>query len=112
MTATTGKMILNLSTSRLFAMAVGQSLEHRKKGIQEMSEQNPVFLNYEEAAELLRWKKGTLYSYVSARKIPHYRISGKRVCFKRGELLDWIEARRVAPVAEPPADPHGLGGDQ
>ena len=52
-------------------------------------------LTYEEAAELLGLKLGTLYSLVSTRRIPHVRLSGRLVRFERSTLEEYIAERRV-----------------
>jgi excisionase family DNA binding protein len=54
-------------------------------------------LTYPQAAELLNLKLGTLYSLVSANRVPHIRISKRFVRFDRLELQQWIDARRVSP---------------
>jgi len=53
-------------------------------------------LNYEEAAEFLGVQRGTLYSWVSLRRVPHVRFSGRCVRFDKAELGVWVEARRVS----------------
>jgi excisionase family DNA binding protein len=40
----------------------------------------------------------TVYYWVEARKIPHYRL-GRRVLFSRTELVDWLKKHRVDDVA-------------
>jgi len=57
------------------------------------------FLTATEAAERLRLSVSTLYHMTSARKIPFYKI-GQRTIFSEAELEDWIQKRRVAPIAE------------
>lgn len=48
-------------------------------------------LNITEAGEFLHLTKATLYCLTSKKKIPHFK-TGKRLYFKRSELLSWIEA--------------------
>ncbi len=55
-------------------------------------------LTYAEAAEYLGLKIGTLYAYVSQHRIPHIRLSGRLVLFRRSDLDDWVAAHAV-PVA-------------
>ena len=53
-------------------------------------------LNYEEAAEFLGVQRGTLYAWVSLRRVPHVRFSARCVRFDAAELRAWVEARRVS----------------
>lgn len=52
-------------------------------------------LTYDEAAEFLGVRRGTLYAWVSLRHIPHSRLSARCVRFDKQELRTWVEARRV-----------------
>ena len=56
-------------------------------------------LDYEEAASLLGVRRGTLYAWVSLRRVPHVRFSARCVRFDEAELRSWIEAQRVTPGA-------------
>lgn len=53
-------------------------------------------LTYKEAAKLLNVRKGTLYAWVSERRIPHVRLSPRLVRFDEATLLQWLADRRVA----------------
>lgn len=53
------------------------------------------YLNYEEAARYLNVAVGTLYAWVSQKRIPHVRLSGRLVRFRRAELETWLEERCV-----------------
>ena len=53
------------------------------------------FLSVEEAAQFLGLKKSTLYKKAHRRELPHYKV-GKLLRFKEAELIEWIEATRVA----------------
>jgi len=55
------------------------------------------FLTYQEAAEHLRMKIGTLRVMVHRRAIPHSRISARHVLFNVVDLGAWIAARKVTP---------------
>ena len=59
------------------------------------------YMNYKEASEYLGVKIGTLYSWVSLRRIPHVRLSGRMVRFNRDELDQWLADRRIEPSAGP-----------
>lgn len=54
-------------------------------------------LTYDEASRLLCVPVNTLYAWVSQKRIPHVRLSGRMVRFDPEELARWIEARRVSP---------------
>jgi excisionase family DNA binding protein len=59
-------------------------------------------LTVREAAHFLHIQPGSLYHFISARKIPVIRISSRCVRFSRRALLDWIES------LSHPADRGGL----
>jgi|GEM_PF-4083191 len=50
------------------------------------------FLSVEEAAELLRLKPSTLYSWVSNDKIPYSKV-GSRILFAREALVEFVKSR-------------------
>jgi excisionase family DNA binding protein len=52
-----------------------------------------IFLNHDEAAELLRISKPTLDRYIAQGKIPSYKIEGRRI-FDRDELIKWVRSHR------------------
>lgn len=56
-------------------------------------------LDYNEAAELLGVRRGTLYAWVSLRRVPHIRFSARCVRFDKAELQVWVESQRVKPGA-------------
>jgi len=56
-------------------------------------------LDVPQAAELLRVKTSTIYSYVFHRKIPYLKREGK-LLFNRSELLEWIQSGRRAAIEE------------
>jgi len=47
-------------------------------------------LTIQEAADLLKLAKQTLYQLCNKRAVPYYK-KNKRLYFKRSELLDWID---------------------
>jgi len=55
-------------------------------------------LTYEQAAELLGVKRGTLYAWVHLKRVPHIRLSKRCVRFDRGEIEAWIAKQKVAPM--------------
>lgn len=56
------------------------------------------YLNYREAAAVLRVPLGTMYALVSQKRIPHVRLSRRLVRFDRSELESWINAHAVPPA--------------
>jgi len=53
------------------------------------------FITYQEAAEIIGVPQGTVYSWVSLKKIPHLRFGPRLVRFSRQELQKWIEKRLI-----------------
>jgi excisionase family DNA binding protein len=58
-----------------------------------------VLLNVQEAAALLNLAVPTLYEKTSSRLIPHYK-HGKKLMFKKSELLAWIEGQKIKTLKE------------
>jgi excisionase family DNA binding protein len=56
-------------------------------------------LDYDEAAKLLGVRRGTMYAWVSQRRVPFIRFSARCVRFDRAELQAWVEEHRVKPGA-------------
>lgn len=48
-----------------------------------------------EVCEMLGIAQPYLYQLTSTNKIPHYKPLGKRVYFKRSELMQWLEQSKV-----------------
>jgi excisionase family DNA binding protein len=61
-------------------------------------------LTYVEAAKFLSLPVGTLYAWVDARRIPHFRLGIRLVRFSRVALEEWLAERTVA-AREPLATP-------
>jgi excisionase family DNA binding protein len=62
-------------------------------------ENHTTLLNIQEAAALLNLAVATIYEKTSQRTIPHYK-HGKKVLFKKSELLAWVELRKVRSTDE------------
>lgn len=56
-----------------------------------------MWLTVRQLSEYLNIKPKTIYSLVSRRTIPHYKI-GKLVKFKQDEVDNWMNTKRVIPV--------------
>lgn len=54
--------------------------------------QSERLLNINEVAMLTGLSAGTLYHFVSQKRIPVVRISQRCIRFRRSDLLSWIEA--------------------
>jgi excisionase family DNA binding protein len=57
------------------------------------------FLDINEAANFLRLKKSTLYQLVFKRRIPYYKKT-KILLFKKSDLIDWVEQKKVSSLVE------------
>ncbi len=53
-------------------------------------------VDYAEAEELTGIKRGTLYSLVSQKSVPHIRLGKRHVLFNVEELQMWLEKHRIA----------------
>ncbi len=58
-------------------------------------------LDYQEAADLLGVRRGTLYAWVSQKRLPFIRFSGRCVRFEEAALLAWVAEHRVTPTGLP-----------
>lgn len=61
-----------------------------------------LFLTVEEAAEFLRVKTSTIYSWVSQGKIPHSKV-GSRVLFDKNALVEFVKTDEGCEVIKPRA---------
>ena len=60
-------------------------------------------LSYREVADIQGVPIGTVYAWVSQRRIPHVRLGPRLVRFQRGALERWLEERQVAALDSLPA---------
>jgi excisionase family DNA binding protein len=72
---------------------------NKEKPHSEKVEKNSEILNIEGASEFLSLAKPTIYTLTSKSKIPFFK-KGKKLYFKRSELLEWIEQGKQKTVAE------------
>lgn len=54
-------------------------------------------LNVGQAARFLNIAETTVYEKTHLKKIPHYK-KGKRILFRKAELLEWMETGRVVAI--------------
>lgn len=59
----------------------------------------PEFLTMDQAAEYLAISKSALYSMTSKNEIAYHK-NGRCNLFKRTDLRDYIESRRIRPISE------------
>ena len=67
-----------------------------------MTQPESMFLTSREAAALLRIGRTKLWELTRTGEIPAYRVGSGRTSplrYKRVELLQWMEANRIAPAA-------------
>jgi len=55
----------------------------------------PVFINVDEAAELLRTTRRAIYAMVERRQLPGVVRLRRRVLFRSDVLLDWLDQKRA-----------------
>ena len=55
-------------------------------------------MGYADAARALGVPLGTLYAWVSTKRIPHHRLGPRIVKFSRHRLALWIDEARVDPT--------------
>jgi excisionase family DNA binding protein len=64
-----------------------------------ITENQSTLINIQEAPALLNLAVNTIYEKTSEKLIPHYK-HGKKIMFKKSELLAWVESRRVKTIHE------------
>jgi len=92
------KLVVTLTVTELKSLiseAVSSLLDER--GLNRND--NGTLLNVQEAAALLSLAVPTLYEKTSTRIIPHYK-HGKKLLFKKSELMAWIESTKRKTVHE------------
>jgi len=57
-------------------------------------------INYNQAAEMLGFPTGTLYSLVSRNAIPHYRFGPRFIRFSPAKLSQWVEKQAILPTKD------------
>lgn len=57
-------------------------------------------LNVTDAAKFLGIARQTLYGYTSKRVIPFIKRGGKKITFRRTDLLNWLEEGQKASISE------------
>ena len=52
-------------------------------------------LNIKQLSERLSISSGTLYNWVSQKKIPHYKPSSRKLLFDEKEIDEWMEKTKI-----------------
>ncbi len=73
---------------QLVETAIRNVQNEQLQNSQYLHEDKPLSIN--EASDFLDIPKNTLYSYTSARKIPHKKM-GRKIIFFKSELRAWLE---------------------
>jgi excisionase family DNA binding protein len=63
---------------------------HPLSGTKDKAEDNDRLLNVNEAADLLGISAGTLYHWVSERRVPHVKLGIRCLRFRRASLETWV----------------------
>jgi excisionase family DNA binding protein len=51
------------------------------------------FIKIEEAMQITKLKKNTIYKFTSLKKIPHHKQGGRFLLFKKSELETWLQSK-------------------
>lgn len=90
--------VVQLGSALLSSLETNEAVRRLEKNVADlldrMEQNRPEFMDYRQAAEHLKLSKTTLQQYVSAGRIPHYKI-GAAVRFERTEMDAWMASKRV-----------------
>jgi excisionase family DNA binding protein len=54
------------------------------------------YLNITELSSILKLSKSHIYTLTSTKKIPHIKLLGKKLLFKRSEIDNWLTSKSIA----------------
>lgn len=77
-----------------------KELYELKRLVVQQGQAQKEVLSAEECAELLGVSVGYVYRQTSEKRLPFYKPNGKKIYFKRDELLDWLLSHRISPDVE------------
>lgn len=77
-----------------------QELQELREVVERQGHARKEVITAEECAELLGVSAGYVYRLTSEKRLPHYKPQGKKIYFRRQELLDWLLTHRVSPDSE------------
>lgn len=66
---------------------------------EELKASKKEFLTVDEAAELTRFSKGSIYNMVSKGKIPFIKQGGK-LLFSSDQLIEWLKSKSTKPLSD------------
>lgn len=81
-----------------------ENIEKSLRGLQSMlelrnSSNNDELMNVKQVAEFIEESVASIYTRTSSRTIPFYK-KGKRLLFKKAEILNWIESGKKKTIEE------------
>lgn len=82
-----------------FEQLIKKNVQEAIKETVQSFESRRELLNIHEAAALLNLAVNTIYEKTSERSIPFYK-HGKKIMFKKSELLAWIDSRKVNTIRD------------
>lgn len=97
------KLILtNVSLEDLAAELAGKVLEIQKQTYQQKELlHSDEYLTVEESSEIINLKVSTIYTLTCRNKIPYFK-RGKKIYFRKSELVEWINQGKKSPEPEKP----------
>ena len=74
---------------------IGEDLEEIKLTLNSMQQSSEEFIDMNEAAKFLMVSKSSLYKCTMKRQINFFKPGGKKILFKKSDLVSFIEAGRI-----------------
>ena len=57
---------------------------------------DPDYMDVKEVANLIKMTTSHIYTLTSRKKIPHIKLSNKKVIFDRAEINKWLNSKKVS----------------
>jgi excisionase family DNA binding protein len=92
------RLLIHLTVQE-FEQLIKTSVQEALKETVLSFENRRELMNIQEAAALLNLAVNTIYEKTSERTIPFYK-HGKKIMFKKSELLAWIDSRKVKTIRD------------
>jgi excisionase family DNA binding protein len=92
------KFVMHLTVEE-FKVIVSEVVKETLRSEMPRIQNGNALITVQEAASLLNLAVNTLYEKTSEKLIPHYKY-GKKLLFKKSELLAWVESRKVQTISE------------
>lgn len=77
-----------------------RELQHIKRLVANQARHSKPIISVDECSELLGISVSYIYRLTSEKRIPHYKPHGKRIYFRRDEVIDWALSHRITPDSE------------